>query len=105
MFAFEAGPLWGGIGTYNKSTTPQHIDAYIKWTDNVENYQAGSSIIFWQYMPDLDDIVILAAYEDTLGEERPAGFDNFLSIPSISETFRIDSHRGFTAELESGAGY
>ena len=59
MFAFEAGNLWGGTATYNKSTTAQHIAAYVKWTDNVNNYPAGSSIIFWSYVPAMKDIVFL----------------------------------------------
>ncbi|KAF2010251.1 FAD-binding domain-containing protein [Aaosphaeria arxii CBS 175.79] len=105
MQAFLAGNLWGGTATYNKSVTAQQIDAYVKWTDNVENYQAGSSIIFWSYLPVMSDIVILAAYEDTEGEEAPAGFDEFLAIDRIADTLRLDSHKALTDELEQAAGY
>ena len=105
MFAFEAGNLWGGTATYNKSTTAQHIAAYVKWTDNVNNYPAGSSIIFWSYVPAMKDIVILAAYDDTEGNEAPAGFDDFMAIPRIADTLRIDSHKALTDELEQATGY
>ncbi|KAH5750760.1 hypothetical protein HBI88_237360 [Parastagonospora nodorum] len=105
MFAFQTGNLWGGTATYNKSATAQQIDAYVKWTDNVENYPDGSSIIFWSYLPVMADIVILAAYEDTQGNEAPAGFDNFMAIPRIGDTLRVDSHKALTDELEQATGY
>ncbi|KAF2033559.1 FAD-binding domain-containing protein [Setomelanomma holmii] len=105
MFAFQTGNLWGGTATYNKTETAKQIDAYVKWTDNVANYPDGSSIIFWSYLPTLADIVILAAYEDTAGNEAPAGFDNFMAIPRIGDTLRIDSHKALTDELEQATGY
>jgi hypothetical protein len=105
MFAFEAGNLWGGTATYNKTETPKLIDSYVKWTDNVANYPDGSSIIFWSYLPAMKDIVVLAAYEDTMGNEAPAGFDNFMAIPRIGDTLRVDSHKALTDELEQATGY
>lgn len=105
MFAFEAGNLWGGTATYNKSESAAQIAAYVKWTDNVANYPAGSSIIFWSYLPVMADIVILSAYEDTDGNEAPAGFDDFMAIPRIADTLRIASHKELTDELEQATGY
>ncbi|CAI6336800.1 unnamed protein product [Periconia digitata] len=105
MFAFPTGNLWGGTATYNKSATAQQIAAYVKWTDNVVNYPDGSSIIFWSYLPALSDIVILAAYEDTTGNEAPAGFDDFMAIPRMADTLRIASHKELTDELEQATGY
>jgi hypothetical protein len=105
MFAFQTGNLWGGTATYNKSTTAEHIAAYVKWTDNVSNYPDGSSIIFWSYLPTLADIVILAAYDDIQGNEAPAGFDDFMAIPRIADTLRTDSHKALTDELEQATGY
>lgn len=105
MFAFQTGNLWGGTATYNKTASAQQIAAYVKWTDNVENYPAGSSIIFWSYLPAMSDIVILAAYEDTEGVEAPSGFDDFMAIPRIGDTLRIDSHKALTDELEQATGY
>lgn len=105
MFAFPTGNLWGGTATYNKTATAQQIDAYVKWTDNVANYPDGSSIIFWSYLPTMADIVIIAAYEDTQGNVAPAGFDNFMAIPRIADTLRIDSHKALTDELEQATGY
>ncbi|KAF2447363.1 FAD-binding domain-containing protein [Karstenula rhodostoma CBS 690.94] len=105
MFAFQTGNLWGGTATYNKSETAAQIAAYVKWTDNINNYRDGSSIIFWSYLPAMSDIVILGAYEDTEGNEAPAGFDDFMAIPRISDTLRIASHKELTDELEQANGY
>jgi hypothetical protein len=104
--AFDAGNLWGGTVTYPKSVGQQHIEAYHAWTDNVNNYPEGSSIIFWSYQPALQDIVILAAYEDTAGNVAPPGFDGFTAIPdAMASTMRIASHKELTDELEQPAGY
>lgn len=105
MYAFQTGNLWGGTATYNKTHTAEQIAAYIKWTDNVNNYPDGSSIIFWSYLPAMADIVILAAYEDTAGNVAPAGFDDFMAIPRIADTLRVDSHKALTDELEQATGY
>lgn len=104
--AFEAGNLWGGTVLYPKTVGQQHIDAYHAWTNNVNNYPEGSSIIFWSYLPAMEDIVILAAYEDTAGNVAPPGFDQVMAIPdAISSTMRIASHKKLTDELEQPAGY
>ncbi|KAJ4983181.1 6-hydroxy-D-nicotine oxidase [Stagonosporopsis vannaccii] len=104
--AFEAGNLWGGTMVYPKSVGQQHIEAYHAWTDNVNNYPEGSSIIFWSYLPAMQDIVILAAYEDTAGNVAPPGFDQVMAIPgAIASTMRIASHKELTDELEQPAGY
>lgn len=106
MQAFEAGNLWGGTVTYPKSVGQQHIEAYHAWTDNVNNYPDGSTIVFWSYQPAMEDIVILAAYEDTAGNEAPAGFDKLMAIPDpIASTMRMASHKELTDELEQPAGY
>jgi hypothetical protein len=66
----------------------------------------GSSIIFWSYLPDIKDIVILTAFEDTAGNEAPSGFDKFMAIPdAIASTMRIASHKELTDELEQAVGY
>lgn len=104
--AFEAGNLWGGTMVYPKSVGQQHIDAYHAWTENVNNYPEGSSIIFWSYLPAMQDIVILAAYEDTAGTVAPPGFDMIMAIPdAMASTMRIASHKELTDELEQAVGY
>ena len=104
--AFTANNMWGGIMVYPKSVGQQHIETYHAWTENVNNYPEGSSIIFWSYLPDMKDIVILAAYEDTAGNEAPSGFDMTMAIPdALASTMRIASHKELTDELEQATGY
>lgn len=91
---------------YPKSVGQQHIDAYHDWTENVNNYPEGSSIVFWSYLPAMQDIVILAAYEDTAGTVAHSGFDMIMAIPdAMASTMRIASHKELTDELEQAVGY
>lgn len=91
---------------YNKTTGPQHIDAYVDWTNNVQNDVNGSAIVFWSYQPALQDIIIIAAYDDTAGNVEPAAFEKFLEIPgNLSSTMRVTSHLELTNELEQPTGY
>lgn len=104
--AFEAGNLWGGTVVYPKSVGQQHIEAYHAWTENSNNYPEGSSIVFWSYLPEMKDIMILTAYEDIAGNEAPPGFDKFMAIPdAIASTMRMATHKELTDELEQRAGY
>ncbi|KAL7625595.1 hypothetical protein AAE478_004815 [Parahypoxylon ruwenzoriense] len=106
MQAFDAPELWGGLVTYPTSTTQQHIEAYVDWTDNIVNYQDGSAITFWTYDPVAKDIVITAAYEDTTGAVAPPAFDKFMAIPGqATSTMRKDTHHNLTVELELTSGY
>ncbi|KAI1079260.1 FAD-binding domain-containing protein [Whalleya microplaca] len=104
--AFEAPELWGGLVGYPTSTTQQHIEAYVDWTDNIENYPDGSAITFWTYDPTAKDIIITAAYEDITGRVAAPAFDKFLAIPNqVTNTMRIASHVNLTRELELTSGY
>lgn len=106
MQAFDAPPLWGGVVQYNKTSGPQHIDAYVHWTDNVQNDPNGSTIVFWSYQPALQDIIIITSYVDTAGHVAPPAFDELLAIPgNLSSTLRTASHLELTNELEQPTGY
>jgi hypothetical protein len=105
MQAFEASNLWGGTKMYPKSTGQQHIEAYMAWTDNLDNYPYGSAIPIWSYQPSLDDIVILAAYEDTTGTVAAPAFEKMMAINETVSTMRIDTHKSLTDELEQAFGY
>ncbi|KAH6972577.1 hypothetical protein EDB80DRAFT_743731 [Ilyonectria destructans] len=105
MQAFDASLLWGGLVTYDKNTTDEHIDAYHDWTDNIENYMDGSAIPFWTYSPQTKDISITVAYEDTTGAVSPPAFDQFMRIPQATSSMRKDTHRNLAVELELISGY
>ncbi|KAI5926454.1 hypothetical protein F4810DRAFT_539542 [Camillea tinctor] len=106
MEAFDAPDLWGGLVIYPTSTTDQHIAAYVKWTDNIENYQDGSAITFWSYTPEEKKIRIQAAYQDTTGAVAPPAFDEFMAITgNETSTMRLDSHLNLARELNQPSGY
>ncbi|KAF5009450.1 hypothetical protein FDECE_4333 [Fusarium decemcellulare] len=103
--AFDAPHLWGGLVTYSTNTTDAHIEAYKDWTDNIENYQDGSTIPFWSYTPQEGKIGITVSYADTTGAVAQPAFDKFLDIPYLTSSLRKDSHRNLTVELELTSGY
>ncbi|KAI0603118.1 hypothetical protein F4775DRAFT_532198 [Biscogniauxia sp. FL1348] len=106
MEAFDAHDLWGGLVTYSTSTTDQHIAAYVKWTDNLENYPDGSAVLFWSYTPTEKKIGVMAAYEDITGAVAPPAFDDFMAIPDNGmSTMRVDSLLSLTRELGLIGGY
>lgn len=92
--------------TYPASTGDQHIAAYVDWTNNIENYPDGSAIVFFSYEPNVQDIIITAAYDDTTGAVAPPAFDKFMAIPDqMTNSLRKDSHLNLTNELELVGGY
>lgn len=106
MKAIDAGLFWGGLVTYKATQTDAFVNAYHKWTNNIENYTNGSVIPFWSYMPDIDDDVILLAYEDVNGVEAAPAFDDFMAIGDmVSSTMRITTHKELADELEIAEGY
>ncbi|CAJ2500913.1 Uu.00g037660.m01.CDS01 [Anthostomella pinea] len=106
MQGFTAPLLWGGVVQYNKTTGPQHIDAYVDWTNKVQDDVNGSAIVFWTFQPALQEIIIVGAYEDTGGNVAAPAFDEFLAIQgNLSSTMRIASHLELTNDLEQPKGY
>ena len=109
MQAFESPPLWGGVVQWNKTATPEAIDAHVAWVDSHNDNTDGSAIIFWTYQPALKDTVIITSLVDTLGREAPPAFDKFLGMAAgghnLSSTLRPATHKELTDELEQPAGY
>ncbi|KAF9634931.1 FAD linked oxidase [Lasiodiplodia theobromae] len=81
MEAFERTPIWGGTRTYTADATEDHILAIVDWTDNIENYQNGSAVIFWTYKPSDGAIVVNSVLTDVGGVVAAPAFDRFLAIP------------------------
>jgi FAD/FMN-containing dehydrogenase len=106
MLAFESSKLWGGAVTYNTTAGPGLLDSMVAFTDNVENDQASSSIIFWSFQPALQDTIVIAAYENTDGVVAGPSFDKYLAIPgNLSSTMRETNISDLTHELEQPTGY
>ncbi|KAI0377412.1 FAD-binding domain-containing protein [Hypomontagnella monticulosa] len=105
MDAFDAQDMWGGVIVYPPSTMRQHIEAYVEWTDNIENYQDGSAILLCSHYPKVG-VSIAAAFEDTTGAVAAPAFDKFMAIPNqIKSTMRKDTHRNLLKELDLVSGY
>ena len=105
MQTVDVVEMWGGQVVYPLNTTEQHINAYVKWVDNIANYTKGSAVTFWAYSP-AAGTVVSAALQDTSNAEWAPAYDDFRTIqPQLSDTIRHDSHLNMTVELEEPSGY
>ncbi|KAI2619119.1 FAD-binding domain-containing protein [Hypomontagnella submonticulosa] len=96
--------IWAGVIVYPPYTTQQHIDAYVEWTDNIENYQDGSTILLWSHYPTVG-VSIGAAYENTTGAVAAPAFDKFFAMPNQTKsTMRKDTREDLTQELDLRIG-
>ncbi|MBE3042163.1 FAD-binding oxidoreductase [Candidatus Bathyarchaeota archaeon] len=105
MRTVEVGNIWGGQVTYPLNTTDQHIDAYVRWVDNIPEYTTGSAVAFWSYTPDTG-IIVAAALHDVSDTEWAPAYDDFKTIePKTSNSLRHETHLNLTAELNETLGY
>ncbi|KAK0384642.1 hypothetical protein NLU13_8728 [Sarocladium strictum] len=105
MQTVRSAELWGGQVVYPLETTSQHIDAYVRWVDNIPDYTAGSAVTFWAYSPYAGTVVATALHDTSNSEWAPA-YDDFKNIqPQIQDSLRHDSHLNMTIELDEPEGY
>ncbi|KAL8645053.1 MAG: hypothetical protein Q9210_006923, partial [Variospora velana] len=114
MLAFKQGDLWGGVANYDGKRARKHIEAFVKFTDNLAKYPESSLIFVWSYIKAIDTITFSNLYEysgnvEGLGPSKfpsPA-FDEFaptspVGTPiSISSTLRVANLSSLTEELNS----
>ncbi|KAI9714221.1 MAG: hypothetical protein M1812_006442 [Candelaria pacifica] len=98
---FEQGDLWGGLVTYPNSTTTQHVNALVAFTDNIIHDPKGSVTSTWVYNEASGQTNVVNSYAYAEAEAYPAVFLNFRGInPVIADTTRIDSLFGLAEELQ-----
>lgn len=56
IVAFEQGDLWGGEAIYANTTIPAQLEAFVKFTDKIEEDPYGSLIFVWDYTPATDSL-------------------------------------------------
>ncbi|KAL9007882.1 MAG: hypothetical protein Q9173_006934 [Seirophora scorigena] len=112
FIAFKQGNLWGGSANYDGKRARKHIEAFVKFTDNLVKYPESSLIFVWSYIKAIDAITFANLYEYTGDVEglsatqypSPA-FDVFAPTSPvgapISNTLRIANLSSLTEELES----
>ena len=107
LTAFESGDIWGGVVLYPPSTIPAQIDAFVKFTDNIDKDPYASFITFWAYTSKTNTTVVENAIEYTKPVPNPAIFSDILAIkPEIpnSNTLRLANLTSLTTELEAAPG-
>ncbi|KAF4765212.1 hypothetical protein HAV15_004092 [Penicillium sp. str.  len=105
MKIIDGDKLWGGIVTYDNSTTLQHLEAGHKFINNLENDPYASWIGIWGYISVTDQNMIANALEYTSPVAYPAAFDDFITITNTSSSMRIANLWNLTQELGQPAGY
>lgn len=110
--AFKQGNLWGGTATYDGTRARKHIEAFVKFTNDLVKYPESSLILVWSYIKAIDAITFTNLYEYTGDVEglsasqypSPA-FDVFAPTSAVgaptSDTLRIANLSSLTKELES----
>jgi FAD/FMN-containing dehydrogenase len=101
----EDDKLWGGIVTYDNSTTLQHLEAGHEFINNLEKDQYASWIGMWEYLSVTDQNMVANALEYTTPVPYPAALDSFTAIANTSSSMRVTNLWNLTEELGQAAGY
>lgn len=105
MKIIDSDKLWGGIVTYDNSTTLQHLEAGHKFINNLENNTHASWIGIWGYSSVTGQNMVANALEYTSPVAYPTAFDDFITITNTSSSMRIANLWNLTQELGQAAGY
>ncbi|RAK97903.1 FAD-binding oxidoreductase [Aspergillus ibericus CBS 121593] len=102
---FRHETLWGGLITYDNSTTDQQIDAGVDFTNNIHNDPYASWIGMWGYNSVTGQNAMFNALEYTKPVAYADAFAEFLKIPNTTSTMRFASIYNLTMELGQTPGY
>ncbi|OQE32472.1 hypothetical protein PENFLA_c001G10066 [Penicillium flavigenum] len=105
MKIIDDDKLWGGIVTYDNSTTLQHLEAGHRFINNLENDPYASWIGMWEYLSLTDQNMIANALEYTAPVAYPSAFDDFTTIANTSSSTRVANLWNLTQELGQASGY
>ncbi|KAJ5952345.1 uncharacterized protein N7479_010758 [Penicillium vulpinum] len=105
MKIIEGDKLWGGIVTYDNSTTLKHLEAGHKFINNIEKDPYASWIGMWEYLSVTDQNMVANALEYTTPVAYPAAFDSFTTIANTSSSMRVANLWNLTQELGQASGY
>lgn len=112
IVAFKQPLLWGGTTSYDNTTIPQQVEAFVQFTDNVEKDPYGSIISVWTYITATKQLSVGNLYEYTQpfannATEYPPAFSGFAPTspigPPINDTLRTANLSSLTGELDSPA--
>ncbi|KAM0333066.1 hypothetical protein ACHAQA_001724, partial [Verticillium albo-atrum] len=97
--AFSIGDFWGGTAMYNASALPDLLDKFSDF-DNSDNYDPYSQLTLL-YGRAGDKSIVMTHQHYTKPEAPPESVFGALAPFQVSQTFRIDSLKNFTVELEA----
>ncbi|KAF2141094.1 uncharacterized protein K452DRAFT_327327 [Aplosporella prunicola CBS 121167] len=78
---FPTSPIWGGERTYPVAQAEYFYPVMVDWTNNIEEYQNGSALVFLYHESLRNETLIHGVYTDVSGTVAAPAFDKFLAIP------------------------
>ena len=98
MEAFDQGDFWGGSVVYDRSTFDAQFQAFEAF--NAGPYDQYAALInSYAWVLEAQMWIASNSLEYTKPQEYPATFENFTSLPNITDTMRISNLTDFTDEL------
>lgn len=97
---FPYEEIWGGMVSYDVSTSSRQIPAIVRFTDNVHKDPYASLLGIWGYVSDIGMEFIVNGMHYTKPVEYPEAYGDFYQIANMSSTARFGSMRNFSHELE-----
>ncbi|KAJ5817880.1 FAD-binding type 2 [Penicillium robsamsonii] len=105
MKVIEGDKLWGGLVTYDNSTSLKHLEAGHEFINNLGKDHYASWIGMWEYLSVTDQNMIANALEYTIPVAYPPAFDSFTSIANTSSSMRVTNLWNLTEEIVQAYGY
>lgn len=101
------GLLWGGLLQYPSSTMSQHVKAFTRFTDNIENDPNASTIMSVSFSSeDPGDFGIFDSHVYTEPVVQPPAYDEYNAIPGkIFDTSRITNMSDLATEIPIETGW
>lgn len=105
MLAFQQGDIWGGLVTYDNSTTSQHVPAMVNFNNRIASEPYASLITFWSYSSALGDTTVINVFAYTKPVANPSPYEEILSIANTSSTMRVTNVTDLTEEAAQAYGF
>jgi FAD/FMN-containing dehydrogenase len=81
MMTFEAKDIWDGTVVYGKASTPQLVEAFVDFENNLTEHPDAHILAMWTYLPKTEDHFIIGVLSSLEGEEDAKSLGKFLTIP------------------------
>ncbi|KAI1094302.1 hypothetical protein F5B19DRAFT_490727 [Rostrohypoxylon terebratum] len=97
--------IWAGLNFFPKHATSDVITALTGFTDNAHADPDSHLLLFFTYLGAyVKDVVIVSAYAQLAGVERPPAYEKFLALPATMDTIKLTRITGLVDEYDIAPG-